>query len=80
MPALRDRVGMWQVSFYERRHHTNPLSTVYVKSSNRSAAIRAALDADQLQPGIEFERMDIDEANWKQEEEFCTPWQQTELP
>jgi len=80
MPALRDNMSMWQVSFYESRHHTNPLATVYVKAVSRSAAIRAAMDADQLQPGIEFERLDIDEANWKYEEEFCTPWQRTELP
>jgi hypothetical protein len=79
MPALQDRMDMWCVSFFERKHHTNPCATAYVRAFSLDAAIIKALTSRPTIGPLEFERIDVETALWKYEEEFCTPWQKQEL-
>jgi hypothetical protein len=78
---VKSKMQMWSVSFYERSHHTNPGITAYVRAFERPAAVRASLDVISTFTGYaHFDKVLVDTAEWKQEEEVCTPWNRVELP
>jgi hypothetical protein len=80
MPGLRDKLRMWQVSVYERSHHTNPVATIYIRAWDRLSAVSESMHFLRLHNIQEFQRIDSEWASWKQEEEFCTPWSKVDLP
>lgn len=80
MAALRDKLSMWQVTVYERQWHTNPVVSIFIRSADRISAVSDSLPFLRLHNVQAFQRVECEDAEWKQEEEICSPWQKVELP